>query len=269
VTTAHDLLILCRRHLDPNAQSVTLHAGHNRTTVLRAATRHGDVIVKIHRDPHRHRQERNAYRCWVPVLGERAPRLLAEIDDPPAIIITSLPGTPVAELALPPEVEKDVYHQAGAILKAWHAAQPPRYIPDMAAWLADRGEKWLKLAEAILPASDQAETHMHLRELAKLGPVPAMPCHLDFTPRNLLRAANGAVGVIDFEHARYDLAGRDLVRLTSRIWRDRPDLEDAFMASYGSLTDLDRPVIEHCIHLDKLTAVVRSTGRNPPPVTPS
>jgi len=44
----------------------------------------------------------------------------------------------------------------------------------------------------------------------------------------------GTVHIIDFEHARYDLAARDLVRLADRIWRDRPDLEDAFLARYGS-----------------------------------
>src|SRR5439155_24912796 len=98
---------------------------------------------------------------------------------------------------------------------------------------------------------------------------PAVPCHLDFPPRNLLRAPEGAVAVIDFEHARYDLAARDLVRLASRIWPNRPDLEDAFLATYGPLTELDRQVIEHCTHLDRLTAAVRATGCSLPAVTPT
>lgn len=268
MTTAHQLLDLCRRHFDPHAEPVAQHAGHEQTTVLRAATRHGEVIVKMHRDRERHDRERNAYVHWAPQLAKRAPRLLAEIDDPPAVIVTALPGTPVAELTLPPSAERDVFSQAGTILAAWHAAQPPRDAPDMTAWLADRGEHWLRLAEPILPAAERAEIRTHLRELAELGPLPAVPCHLDFTPRNLVRATDGTVYVIDFEHARYDLAARDLVRLVSRIWHDRPDLEDAFLASYGPLSDLDRQVIEHGTHLDNLTAGVRTTGRALPAITP-
>jgi hypothetical protein len=49
----------------------------------------------------------------VPALGDRAPRLLAEIEDPAAIIVTALSGAPVAELDLPPEIERDVFGQAG------------------------------------------------------------------------------------------------------------------------------------------------------------
>ena len=269
MTTAHDLLQLCRRHFAPEAEPVTAHAGHGQTSVLRAATRAGEVIVKIHRSRERHDRERNAYHRWVPTLGERAPRLLAEIDDPPAIIVTALPGTPLTELTLPPETERDIFGHAGTLLAAWHRAGPPRQTSDMTAWLAARGEQWLELAETILPAAQRADIRAHLRALAGLGPLPAVPCHLDFTPRNLLYDADGGVCVIDFEHARYDLAARDLVRLADRVWRDRPDLETAFLTRYGPLSELDRQVIEHCTHLDALTAAVRATGRTLPVDTPS
>ncbi|HEU5472722.1 MAG TPA: aminoglycoside phosphotransferase family protein [Actinophytocola sp.] len=269
MTTAHDLLNLCRQHFDPRAEPIAHSAGREQTAVLRAATRHGEVIVKAHRDRERHNSERNAYRRWAPALGERAPRLLTEIDDPPAVVITALPGAPVAGLPLPPDAERDVFAQAGAILAAWHTAGPPHDTPNMAAWLADRGTQWLQLADPILPATRRFEIRAHLRDLATLGPIPTVPCHLDFTPHNLMRAPDGAVRIIDFEHARYDLAARDLVRIASRIWPDRPDLEDAFLATHGPLSDLDRQVIEHCTHLDNLTATVRATGRALPAVTPT
>jgi Ser/Thr protein kinase RdoA (MazF antagonist) len=200
----------------------------------------------------------------VPALSERAPRLLAEIDDPPAIIVTALPGTTVADLDLPPESEREVFGQAGELLSTWHSAAPARETPNMTAWLAARGEQWLALAKSILPAPKRADIHAHLRDLATLGPLPAVPCHLDFTPRNILHDARGTVRVIDFEHARYDLPARDLVRLASRIWPERPDLEDSFLTRYGILSELDRKVIEHCTHLDALTAAVRATGRTLP-----
>jgi Ser/Thr protein kinase RdoA (MazF antagonist) len=260
VTTAQELLDLCRRHFDPHAEPLVQHAGHDQTSVLRAATRDGEVIVKVHRGRERYERERHAYHHWVPALGEQAPRLLAEIDDPPAIIVTALSGSPLAELDLPSDIEQDVFGQAGALLSAWHSAEPARDMPNMTAWLADRGEQWLALAGPILSGREQADIRAHLRDLAALGSLPAVPCHLDFTPRNLLCEPHGVVRVIDFEHARYDLAARDLVRLADRIWRNRPDLEDAFLARYGALSELDRQVIEHCTHLDALTAAVRATG---------
>ena len=69
--------------------------------------------------------------------------------------------------------------------------------------------------------------------------------------------------IIDFEHSRYDLAGRDLVRLATRVWANQPNLEDAFLYGYGPLTRLDRQIITHCSYLDTLTAAVRAAGRTP------
>ena len=171
MTTADELLDLCRRHFDPRTKPITMHASHEQRTVLRAATRDGEVVIKVHRERDRYLRERNAYRYWAPALAERAPRLLAEIDDPPAVIVTALPGDPVADHTLPAEAERDVFAQAGAILAAWHAAQPPHTNPDMTTWLAERGEQWLQLAEPILPAAERAEIRAHLRELAALGQI--------------------------------------------------------------------------------------------------
>lgn len=258
---AAELLAICRRLVDPDAKPITVHPGHNGTAVLRATTAAGEVIVKRHRGPDRHRQEIHAYQHWVPALHGRAPQLLAVNDNPPAIVITAMPGRPLAEAGLAPEQELDAYRQAGKLLRDLHHAAAPHMEPDMTRWLAERGEHWLALAEDILSAERRAEIRSHLRALARIGPVPAVPCHLDYTPRNLLANSAGAIAVIDFEHARYDLPARDLVRLATRTWPDRPDLEEAFLHGYGHLTDLDRKVINHCAHFDALTAIVRAAGR--------
>lgn len=101
--------------------------------------------------------------------------------------------------------ERDVFGQAGALLAAWHSVEPPRDTPDITAWHAARGEQWLHLAEPVLPAEQRADIRAYLRDLTELGPLPLMPCHLDFTPRNLLYGPEGTLSVLDFEHARYDL----------------------------------------------------------------
>ncbi|GAA0905940.1 phosphotransferase enzyme family protein [Virgisporangium aurantiacum] len=254
---AGTLLAICRRLGDANAQPLAVHQGHNGTVVLRTATGTGEVIVKLHRGHERHRQEVHAYRHWTPALRGRTPRLIASTENPPAIVITALPGRPLAEACLSPQREVEAHRQAGELLRQLHAAGPSRTQPDMTTWLVERGEYWLALGRAIIPANRQAEIRAHLTALSDLGPIPAVPCHLDYMPRNLLAEPSGQVAVIDFEHARYDLAARDLVRLATRTWPSRPDLEHAFLVGYGPLSALDRQIIEHCSHLDALTRDVQ------------
>jgi hypothetical protein len=253
----NDLIALCRRLVDPHAQPTASHG----TTAIRMTTAHGEVIVKRHRRHDRLHQEVHAYQHWTPVLGQRAPRLIAVSHDPPAIVVTALPGQPLAQAALPPERELRAYQQAGTLLRDLHNAAPPRHSPHMTAWLAERGQQWLEQAQDLLPAHRRAEINAHLRALARLGPIPAVPCHLDYTPRNLLSTSAGDIAAIDFEHSRYDLAARDLVRLATRVWVRNPHLKLAFLDGYGPITDLDREVIEHTAHLDTLTAAVRAANR--------
>ncbi|WP_107267887.1 phosphotransferase enzyme family protein [Plantactinospora sp. BC1] len=249
-----DLLQLCRRLLDTDAVPVTWHPGHAGTQLLRASTaEHGEVIVKPHRSQERHTQEVHAYRAWVLALGDQAPRLLATADDPPAIIITVVPGVPLNQRRLCPEAEQDAYRQAGRLLKTLHAAGPPRLEPDWTAWLADRSEYWIHRAGDRITPSDRAEVRAHMRALQDLAPLPALPCHLDFMPRNMIYGNDGIVRLIDFEHSRYDLPARNLVRLATRAWPLRPDLRDTFLDEYGHLTATDHEVLEHCAYLDAIT----------------
>ena len=256
VSGSEQLLEVCRRAIDPGATIISCRG----TRVLRAGTRLGEVIVKLHHRPERHQQELHAYQHWVSALGDRAPRLLAATDDPPTLVITALPGRLLSDGGLDQDAERDAHHRAGALLRDLHAAGPPRRLPDMTAWLYERGMAWLDATRDIIPARRRVEMAEHMEALRKLGSIPAVPCHLDFTPGNLLR--DGDLRLIDFEHARYDLAARDLVRLTTRTWTGRPDLEEAFRSTYGSLTDIDRQVIDHCRHLDDLTRIARDSGRD-------
>jgi Ser/Thr protein kinase RdoA (MazF antagonist) len=279
---AETLLDICRYLVDPKARTINLHAGHNHTIALRVATTAGEVIVKMHRGSDRHRQEIHAYTHWVSALGGRAPKLLAVSDDPPAIVISALPGHTLADTKLTAQWEAEAHRQAGAILRALHESSPPADEPDMTHWLADRGNCWLAHARHLLPHARRAEIRAHPHALSALGPIPAVPCHLDYTPRNLLCCTDNitdspptrrpakpddrgsdwvSIAAIDFEHARYDLAARDLVRMATRVWNTRPDLEQAFLHGYGPLGTLDREIINHCSHLDTLTSAVRAAQR--------
>ena len=257
-TDVSRLLDLCRRAVDPRAIAVASHPGHDGTTVLRAATRIGPVIVKPHRSTERHHQEINAYQRWVPSLGNRAARLIAAVDDPPVIITSALSGPLLADVALGPQQEAELHQQAGELLTRYHRAESPSTDRDMAVFLTLRADYWLTVAEPAIPPPRRAEITAHVRHLTQLRPLPAVPCHLDFTARNLIVQPTGDLAVIDFEHSRRDLAARDLVRLATRTWPQRPDLEEAFLRGYGPLSDLDRQIIEHCAHLDALTAIART-----------
>ncbi|WFE24137.1 aminoglycoside phosphotransferase family protein [Solwaraspora sp. WMMD937] len=250
-----DLLQLCRRLLDTDAVPVAWHPGHAGTQVLRAFTaEHGEVMVKPHRNQERHTQEVHAYSTWVTAaLHDRAPRLLATADDPPTIVITALPGSPLSQQTLAPKAEQDAYRQAGQLLKTLHAAGPPRLEPDWTAWLADRAEHWIHQAADRITPSYRSEIRAHMRALQDLALLPTVPCHLDFMPRNMIYGHDGIVRLIDFEHSRYDLPARDLVRLATRLWPQRPDLRARFLDEYGQLTEVDREVLEPCAYLDTLT----------------
>lgn len=270
MTEPDPLLAFVRAALDPAAEPTAVHATLASGRVLRAATRHGPVIAKLHRSPQRHHQELHAYRHWTAVLRDAAPRLLAARAEPPMVIVTALPGRPAALQNLAPAQQRDLHAQAGALLRTFHTAAPPYPDTDIAAWLSERGERRLTAAAAVLTTARRREIRAHLRALTDLGPLPTVPCHLDFTPRNLLRDHHGTIRVIDFEHSRHDLAARDLVRLADRIWIHRPDLQAAFLDSYGPLTDLDRAIIEHATHLDHLTAAaplaaIEQCGHAPQP----
>ena len=255
---------MCRL-VDPDATIVGYHEGHNHTKALRAATRIGEIIVKVHRSPERHDQEVHAYRHWTTHLADRAPRLLAASSTPPAIAVTAVPGQPLAKVTLSTAAERDAYRQAGTLLRTYHAAGPPRWQPDIVRWLADRGEAWVAVARDSLSIVEHRALLAHLRDLRDLPLVPAVPCHLDFTPGNLVRADDNAIRLIDYEHSRHDLASRDLVRLATRTWRHRPDLADAFQQGYGRLTDLDCHVIDHWAPIDRLTQSARARGLPAPP----
>ncbi|WP_019902022.1 aminoglycoside phosphotransferase family protein [Salinispora arenicola] len=254
--------IVARQLLGEKIIEVACHSGHADTQLLRVqSASHGEVIIKLHRDRQRHEQEVRAYREWVPSLGDRAPRLVAVSDNPPGIVITAVPGGRLSDWRLTPEQERDAYRQAGQLLTQLHNVAAPREDPTWVGWLADRGRYWLDRAEHLLSAGERAAAEKQLAALERLPATTLVPCHLDFMPYNLVRGDDGIVRAIDFEHARYDLATRDLVRLATRIWPGRPDLAEAFLSEHGSLTLLDLAVIEHCTVIDRLSALAKAGGR--------
>jgi hypothetical protein len=161
-----------------------------------------------------------------------------------------------------------VHHQAGALLRSFHDAEPPRALPWFRAWLHDRATHWRSRAASFLSADETAAISRHLAAMADTEIPPGGPCHLDFQPRNWLVSVSGDVSLIDFEHARIDLPARDFVRLRFRIWASRPHLRDAFFDGYGrSLTRTEHELICHLGAIDALTALARGHETADPELT--
>ena len=208
-------------------------------------------------------QEHHAYRRWTLQLAPHVPRLVTVEDDPPALVMTELPGRPPADLPLALIQERDVHARAGALLARLHGVREPDEdglcIEDA---LRRRAESLLRRAartEAEALAEWAAERIARALEVASGQRLERVPCHRDFEPRNWLVQLGPplTVSLVDFEHARMDLALADLTRLRCLVWANRPDLEEAFFRGYGvRLGRIERVLLEALSWLDAVGTTV-------------
>lgn len=193
------------------------------------------LIVKRYASARGFAQEHGALTRWFadgagasPALGRaRVPTLLAAEPRLAALLSERLPGQ--TSDAAP------AHYAAGRFLAALHglALADPDPLP-LAEALAQRTRacsRRLDLAPALGPEL--------LQLIAEHGPRPELfegarrvPCHRDFAPRNWLWDGE-VLAVIDFEHARLDLALVDLAKLCVGSWRRDRTLAAAFFRGYG------------------------------------
>src|SRR5690606_14148538 len=133
------------------------------------------------------------------------PRLIADAPALATLILERLPGVSIEEPS------PAVHHAAGRFLAALHQLEISDDDPLLLAEaLIRRTESWRRRA-ALEPAQARVvDEHGPRREL--FAGVRRVPCHRDFTPGNWLWDGE-TLAVIDFEHARPDLALVDLAKL--------------------------------------------------------
>lgn len=255
---------LAERHLG-SCRLVALPGGDRpgqRVARFRAADGR-EYIVKQHSAAEKHQREVHAYRHWAPALRANAPQLLAADQTTRTVLITALPGQLVEGTG-----DAASHRQAGFLLRSFHNAEPPRPLDGFQRWLTSRIAWWREQCLPLLSARERQIIDKHLATLHELGAPPGGPCHLDYQPRNWVTDQAGALGVIDFEHARIDLQARDLVRLYFRCWPSDPGLREAFLDGYGRpLTDQEDHWIRCCGAIDVLTALVRGAQADDPAMT--
>jgi hypothetical protein len=231
-----------------------------------------EFVAKRHLNQQKHQREDHAYTQWVPALSERAPRLIASEPRVPAIVMTAIPGEPadggVTGSPPHPGSEADYHRQAGELLRRLHTTRAGPLTSEPPNPLSRRLEHWLPAAQLILTTDDIALVASCTACLADAKGVPLVPCHLDYQPRNWVIDRTGVLRIVDFEHARLDVAIRDIVRLEYRHWLGRPDLREAFYEGYATpLHDRDRALLKACAALDAVTAIVRGQAGNDPLLT--
>lgn len=210
------------------------------TTVLEVTTNDGRYIVKAAGATDHHlARELLAHRDWLhPWTSTGRAPTLAHADLDARILVTRyLPGDLV--LGTPSADEPDTYRQAGELLALLHHQ----------AQLSDTNHEAVEIRKS-LARLDQPHRiehrveHRLRREIACWPTPPAtlVPTHGDWQPRNWL-IHRGQVGVIDFGRAAMRPAMSDLARLSVQQFRDRPDLESAFLEGYG--TDPREPEAWH------------------------
>ncbi|MFG2191932.1 phosphotransferase [Streptomyces sp. NPDC048639] len=228
-------------------------------------------FAKLHAESESHDREVAAYRRWTGCLGEgRAPQLAAADAEVGAIVLTALPGHPVSARRPSPEQEREAYRQAGVLLARLHSASAgapaatetasgaaPAGPGAAATWAADV-EEMLNGAALYLASEDEAL----LRGIAEEPPppLPAVPVHADFQPRNWLwDEQRQLLRLIGFDRTCVEPAARrDLAGLEYGSLRARSGLRSAFYEGYGrELTDAEHRACLSYAAVDALSALRR------------
>ncbi|MCB9831031.1 MAG: aminoglycoside phosphotransferase family protein [Planctomycetes bacterium] len=185
------------------------------------------LVRKRYGEARHYRQERDALRDWAPRLPFAVPRLLEDLgDERRELLIEGLPGAVPDPTRI---ADPRLHRSAGAALAAlWSLSHEDRDRLAPAEALERRLDSLLRegsFEREIVDLAERARERLLDLEWTR----QRVPCHRDYEPRNWVVGPRG-FGVIDFEHARPDLAEVDLVRLDLGLWQERSELRAAFLA---------------------------------------
>jgi hypothetical protein len=190
-------------------------------------------------------RETFAYRHAVPALGPgRAPRLVATSARHLALILTTLPGTPLPQLRLTEAEFKTVHWRAGALVSQLHQAGRPnatahREASSLLSRLADASARHVDAAGDLLSAEDQKFVMTLADRLHLLDRLPLGFVHGGVLESSLLwsdtawPARSARPALQDFERSRFAPAVLDFVHLAYGLWATRPRARTAFFHGYG------------------------------------
>lgn len=205
--------------------------GQTDTAVLRVRVGDCDYVVKAAGPGNHHiGREITAYETATRTLenDDRCGRMIAARREINILVTTYQPGDLIEGTTN--ELRPDVHRQAGRVLALLHR-QDARVDPTYEREMTDKALVLLERKHRIDPGiRDRAAMILGAYETE---PVVVVPAHGDWQPRNWLGDSEH-LRVIDFGRFAYRPASSDLCRLAVQQWRDRPDLESAFLQGYVS-----------------------------------
>ena len=249
---------------------------HGYSRLWRLSTARGFVWLKMHAHPHKWAGEVHALSRWTPSLG-LAPPVLGWREEPEAVLLGEVEGRAAEGVALLPEAEGRMWREAGAWLARLHAREndwlgnvradgspKDEAATDAEAFARANWESTLAKGRAsgLFDARELELTAARVGEgLSSLKGERPRAVHRDYTPRNWMVHDDGRLaGVIDFEHARWDVRAADLNRPWEHEFRRRPRLADAFYDGYGGLDERLRAQVETLRLMLAFNSVVWATG---------
>lgn len=161
----------------------------------------------------------------------------------PYILMTCLPGEPLAHTQLEEPESLTAYRDMGAMIASLHnlpATCPPDYVERLASKAAGHAAKLQALP---LPPEDAllfADVYRRQAALLRQFFVPEEAfgyCHGDFDGRNVLVDAGRVSGLIDFETAYEGNTERDLSMLYRKLFLhpEHLSIRQAFEAGYAQV----------------------------------
>jgi hypothetical protein len=252
--------------------------GYSRLWRLRAGTDY--FWLKMHTYPAKAAGEVHALVRWAPSLG-LSPAVVAWRDGPRAVILTERPGfaAETVDLVLPAKMK--MWEAAGDWLRRLHlienewfggvredgtpwggmSTDPVEFVLGTFTRRIDEGE-----ATGVLTKEEVEFARFGIREWvpALAGETPRA-VHRDFTPRNWMCETDGTLtGIIDFEHARWDIRAVEMSRWWDWDFLRHPELIEVFFGAYGALDERLKVQVRAIRLLQATTGVVWATQVNDP-----
>ena len=167
-------------------------------------------------------QERRALKDWG-LNG--VPEIVAE--GPRSLLLSHVEGGQVEGI--------EGWRAAGAFLRRLQEESGPDVdAMPLSDALSARLASWTRRGAGRLPSELLDSVHAGFQPEAFAGDLRTR-CHRDYQPQNWLWAPAG-LGVIDFEHARWDHPLTDLVRVLDHVELDQPRAQ-AFLSGWGRSLD--------------------------------